>query len=82
MLKHSFEREKEEKKNKRKSIKPITFDTLFSCHDGYKPFYPTLKCLLYRQQNLSYSMLNNTLTATKHVLFRTTFTKEIGSYAK
>ena len=68
MLKHSFEREKEEKKNKRKSINPITFDTLFSCHDGYKPFYSTSKCLLYRQQNLSYSMLNNTLTATKHVL--------------
>ena len=68
MLKHSFEREKEEKKNKRKSINPITFDTLFSCHDVYKPFYPTSKCLLYRQQNLSYSMLNNTLTATKHVL--------------
>lgn len=40
MLKHSFERGKEEKKNKRKSINPITFDTLFSCHDGYKPFYP------------------------------------------
>lgn len=68
MLKHSVEREKEEKKNKRKSINPITFDTLFPCHDGYKPFYPTLKCLLYKQQNLSYSMLNNTLTATKHVL--------------
>lgn len=68
MLKHSFEREKEEKKNKRKSINPITFDTLFSRHDGYKPFYPTSKCLLYKQQNLSYSMLNNTLTATKHVL--------------
>lgn len=48
MLKHSFEREKEQKKNKRKSINPITFDTLFSCHDGYKPFYPTSKCLLYR----------------------------------
>ena len=68
MLKHSFEREKEEKKNKRKSINPITFDTLFPCHPVYKPFFPTLKCLLYRQQNLSYSMLNNTLTATKHVL--------------
>lgn len=48
MLKHSFEREKEEKKNKRKSINPMTFDTLFSCHDGYKLFYPTSKCLLYR----------------------------------
>lgn len=48
MLKHSFEREKEEKKNKRKSINPITFDTLFSCHPVYKPFYPTSKCLLYR----------------------------------
>lgn len=68
MLKHSFEREKEEKENKRKSINPITFDTLFSCHDGYKPFYSTSKCLLYRQQSMSYSMLNNTLTATKHVL--------------
>ena len=68
MLKHSFEREKEEKKNKRKSINPITFDTLFSCHPVYKLFFPTLKCLLYRQQSLSYSMLNNTLTATKHVL--------------
>ena len=68
MLKHSFEREKEEKKNKRKSINPITFDTLFSCHPVYKLFYPASKCLLYRQQNLSYSMLNNTLTATKHVL--------------
>lgn len=68
MLKHSFEREKEEKKNKRKSINPITFDTLFSCQPVYKPFYPTSKCLLYKQQNLSYSMLNNTLTATKHVL--------------
>ena len=68
MLKHSFEREKEEKKNKRKSINPITFETLFSCHNGYKPFYSTSKYLLYRQQNLSYSMLNNTLTATKHVL--------------
>lgn len=68
MLKHSFEREKEEKKKKRKSINPITFDTLFPCHPVYKPFFPTLKCLLYRQQNLSYSMLNNTLTATKHVL--------------
>ena len=68
MLKHSFEREKEEKKNKRKSINPITFDTLFSCYDGYKLFYSTSKCLLYRQQNLSYSMLNIILTATKHVL--------------
>ena len=68
MLKHSFEREKEEKKNKRKSINPITFDTLFSCHPVYKLFFPTLKCLLYRQQSMSYSMLNNTLTATKHVL--------------
>lgn len=68
MLKHSFEREKEEKKNKRKSINPITFDTLFPCHPVYKPFYSTSKYLLYRQQNLSYSMLNNTLTATKHVL--------------
>ena len=68
MLKLSFEREKEEKKNKRKSINPITFDTLFSCHPVYKPFFLTLKCLLYRQQNLFYSMLNNTLTATKHVL--------------
>ena len=68
MLKHSFEREKEEKKNKRKSINPITFDTLFSCHPVYKLSFPTLKCLLYRRQNLSYSMLNNTLTATKHVL--------------
>ena len=68
MLKHSVEREKEEKKNKRKSINPITFDTLFPCHDGYKPFYSTSKCLLYRQQNLSYSMLNISLTATKHVL--------------
>jgi hypothetical protein len=68
MLKHSFEREKEEKKKKRKSINPITFETLFPYHDGYKLFFPTLKCLLYRQQNLSYSMLNNTLTATKHVL--------------
>ena len=68
MLKHSFEREKEEKKNKRKSINPITFDTLFSCHPVYKLFYPTSKCLLYRQQNLSYSMLNISLTATKHVL--------------
>ena len=68
MLKHSFEREKEEKKNKRKSINPITFDTLFSCHHVYKLFFPTLKCLLYRQQSMSYSMLNNTLTATKHVL--------------
>lgn len=68
MLKHSFEREKEEKKNKRKSINHITFDTLFPCHPVYKPFYSTSKCLLYRQQNLSYSMLNNTLTATKHVL--------------
>lgn len=48
MLKHSFEREKEEKKNKRKSINPITFDTLFPCHPVYKPFYPTSKCLLYR----------------------------------
>ena len=48
MLKHSFEREKEEKKNKRKSINPITFDTLFSCHPIYKLFFPTLKCLLYR----------------------------------
>lgn len=48
MLKHSFEREKEEKKNKRKSINPITFDTLFSCHPVYKLFYPTSKCLLYR----------------------------------
>lgn len=64
MLKHSFERGKEEKKNKKKSINPITFDTLFSCHPVYKLFFPTLKCLLYRQQNLSYSMLNNTLTAT------------------
>lgn len=68
MLKHSFEREKEEKKNKRKSINPITFDTLFSCHPIYKLFFPTSKCLLYRQQSMSYSMLNNTLTATKHVL--------------
>ena len=48
MLKHSFEREKEEKKNKRKSINPITFDTLFPCHPVYKLFFPTLKCLLYR----------------------------------
>ena len=68
MLKHSFEREKEEKKNKRKSINPITFDTLFSCHPVYKLFFPTLKCLLYRQQSMSYSMLNISLTATKHVL--------------
>lgn len=68
MLKHSFERGKEEKKNKRKSINPITFDTLFSCHPIYKLFFPTLKCLLYKQQSMSYSMLNNTLTATKHVL--------------
>ena len=68
MLKHSFEREKEEKKNKRKSINPITFDTLFSCYPVYKLLYPTSKCLLYRQQSMSYSMLNNTLTATKHVL--------------
>lgn len=68
MLKHSFEREKEEKKNKRKSINTITFDTLFPCHPVYKPFFPTLKCLLYRQQNLSYSMLNISLTETKHVL--------------
>ena len=68
MLKHSFEREKEEKKNKRKSINPITFDTLFSCHPVYKPFYPTSKYLLYRQQSMSYSMLNISLTATKHVL--------------
>ena len=68
MLKHSFEREKEEKKNKRKSINPITFDTLFSCHPVYKLFYPTSKCLIYRQQSMSYSMLNNSLTATKHVL--------------
>lgn len=68
MLKHSFEREKEEKKNKRKSINPITFDTLFSCHDGYKQFYPTSKCLLYRQQSMFFSMLNIFLTATKYVL--------------
>ena len=68
MLKHSFEREKEEKKNKRKSINPITFDTLFSCHPVYKLFYPTLKCLLYRQQSMSYSMLNNSLTAIQHIL--------------
>lgn len=64
MLKHSFEREKEEKKNKRKSINPITFDTLFPYHSFYKPFYPTSKCLIYRHQSMSYSMLNNSLTAT------------------
>ena len=68
MLKHSFEREKEEKKNKRKSINPITFDTLFPCHPVYKLFYSTSKCLLYKQQNLSYSMLNIFLTTTKYVL--------------
>ena len=68
MLKHSFEREKEEKKNKRKSINHITFDTLFPCHPVYKLFFPTLKCLLYRQQSMSYSMLNISITATKHVL--------------
>ena len=67
MLKHSFEREKEEKK-KRKSINPITFDTLFPCHPVYKLFFPTLKCLFYRQQSMSYSMPNISLTATKHVL--------------
>ena len=64
MLKLSFEREKEEKKNKRKSINPITFDTLFSCHPVYKLSYPTSKYLLYRQQSISYSMLNNSLTTT------------------